>query len=177
MAMSGCGQTDPVRKQADVQESSGLVLAKQNRPGSGKTQPARIRFVSGWPCPVMAKRIRSGSKPVCKNHHACFWQNRTGSVLAKRNWPGSGKTRLAQIWFGSGWPCPVVAKWIRSGSKLVCKNHQAWFQPTASRPDPNHIWAGSSMFTGTVFCLLTFFWIIMTNKHYWNWFLCFMVDF
>ena len=114
MAMSGCGQTDPVRKQAGVQESSGLVLAKRNRPCSGKTQPAlfwqngtgpvlakrnrpcsgktqpaRIRFDSGWPCPVMAKRIRSGSKPVCKNHRARFSQNGTGSVLAKRNRPRS----------------------------------------------------------------------------------------
>ena len=34
MAMSGCGQTDSVRKKTGVQESPGLVLAKRNRPAT-----------------------------------------------------------------------------------------------------------------------------------------------
>ena len=39
------------------------------------TEPARIR--SGRPGQILAKRIWSGSKPVCKNHRARFWQNAT----------------------------------------------------------------------------------------------------
>ena len=30
-------------------------------------------LVSGWLCQVLAKRIRSGTKPVCKDHPARFW--------------------------------------------------------------------------------------------------------
>ena len=38
----------------------------QRRLGSYCAKPARIRY--GLPGQVLAKRIRSGSKPVCKNH-------------------------------------------------------------------------------------------------------------
>ena len=51
----------------------------QRRPGSNCAKPARIR--SGWPAQVSAKRIRSGSKPVYKNHRARF--------LAERNQPAT----------------------------------------------------------------------------------------
>ena len=46
----------------------------------------------------------------------------------------------AQIWFSSGWLCQVLARWIQSGSKPVCKNHPAHFWPTfpsQSRLDVN----------------------------------------
>ena len=36
-------------------------------------KPAWIRLSSGWLCQVLAKRIRSGSEPVSKNHPARFW--------------------------------------------------------------------------------------------------------
>ena len=82
MAWPGFGSTHLVWKQAGVQESSGRV--------SGRTQPARYQFLtfrrgsvlpkisriifsSGRSCLVLAKQIRSGSKPVCKTHPARFW--------------------------------------------------------------------------------------------------------
>ena len=45
----------------------------QRRPGSYCAKPSRIR--SEWPGEVLAKRIWSRSKSVCKNHRAWFWQN------------------------------------------------------------------------------------------------------
>ena len=45
----------------------------------------------------------------------------------------SGQPESGRI--GSGWPCQVVSKRIRSGSKPVCKNLPARFRPTASGPD------------------------------------------
>ena len=107
--LSGCGKTDPVRKKSGVQKSSGLVLAKRNRPASSVPHPIRFRSskdslshtVRNQPtsdldpdgCQVVAKLIQSRRKPVCKNHPALFWQNETsplpvsnlrfGSVLPK----------------------------------------------------------------------------------------------
>ena len=60
--------------------------------GSGFPHPIRFRFLkkacaeptrirSGWPGQVLAKRIWSGSKPVCKSHRARF--------LAERNQPAT----------------------------------------------------------------------------------------
>ena len=92
MAWSGFGQTHLVWKQAGVQESSGPV--------SGRTQPVHYRFptfrlgsvlpqtsriilsktrpdlIKFWLCQVLAKQIRSGSKPVCRNHRARFLAGR-----------------------------------------------------------------------------------------------------
>ena len=110
---SGFGQTPLVWKQAGVQEPSGPV--------SGRTQPAPLpvshfqtRFRSSTDVPdnivqnqpgsdlvladcvrFWAKRIRSGSKPVCKNHWAK--RIRSGSKpVCKNHWAkrirsGSGK--------------------------------------------------------------------------------------
>ena len=44
------------------------------RPRSYCAKKARIRFVCGWLCQVLVKRIRSGSLLVCNNYSACFWQ-------------------------------------------------------------------------------------------------------
>ena len=86
-AWSGFGHLHLVWKQAGGQEAMGPVLAECNRPAisfplSGSVaffhrqpwsycaKPAWVRFGSGWLCQVWTKRIRSGGKPVCKNHGA-----------------------------------------------------------------------------------------------------------
>ena len=99
MAWSGFGQTHLAWKQAGVQKSSGPDLVERNRnatsfslsdsaaffhrrSGSYCAKPASIQYGSGWLCQVLAKRIRSGSKPVCLNHRARFWPtppSRSGS--------------------------------------------------------------------------------------------------
>ena len=50
--------------------------------------PARIRFSSGRLFQVLAKRIRSGSKPMCKNHPARFWP-----MLPSRSGPDTNRIR------------------------------------------------------------------------------------
>ena len=76
------------------------------RPGSYCTKQARIRFGSGWPYLVVAKQIRSGSKPECKIHQARFWQNATGPVAIS----GCDQTNLfrkqANVQESSGQPLP-----------------------------------------------------------------------
>ena len=96
MAWSGSGQTRQVQKQARVLESPGQV--------SGRTQPVRCQFLTFTLVPFFhrhcakpawirfnsdlipadcVKRIRSGSKPMCKNHPARFWAmfpSRAGAV-------------------------------------------------------------------------------------------------
>ena len=52
---------------------------------SSKEGPDRIvkkltRIQSGWPGEALAKQIWSGSKTVCQNHQACFWQNATSLI-------------------------------------------------------------------------------------------------
>ena len=106
MAWPGLAKLDQVRKQTGVQESSGLV--------SGRTQPACYQFPSfrfgcvlpqtsriilnktspnpnrsGWLCQVLAKRIRSGSRPMCKKHPARFWP-----MLPSRSDPDANRIRL-----------------------------------------------------------------------------------
>ena len=58
------------------------------RPGKYCAKPARIRFSSGCLCQVLVKRIRSGSKPVCKNHPARFWP-----MLPSRSGPDANRIR------------------------------------------------------------------------------------
>ena len=64
------------------------VLFFHRRPGWYCANPARIRFSSGWLCQVLAKRIRSGSKPVCTNHPARFWP-----MLRSRSGPDANRIR------------------------------------------------------------------------------------
>ena len=63
-------------------------------PGSYCAKPVRIRFVYDWLCQVLAKRIWSGSKPVCKNHPARFWP-----TLASRS--GSDANRIRHVYWAS----------------------------------------------------------------------------
>ena len=119
--LSGCGKTDPVRKKSGVQKSSGLVLAKRNRPASSVPHPIRFRSskvslshtVRNQPrsdldpdgCQVVAKLIQSRRKPVCKNHPALFWQNEparyqfltSDSVLFFQRWYGLYCAKPARI--------------------------------------------------------------------------------
>ena len=110
----------------------------QRRPGPYCEKPTQIR--SGGLGQVLAKHIWPRNEPVCKNHQALFLvqcnQPTTSFPLSNlvvfftdsldHNSYGA-KTALIQ--FGSGWLCLVLAKWIWSGSKLVCKIHPACFWP------------------------------------------------
>ena len=76
--------------------------------------PIRKRFGYGQ----CASRI--GPDSMCQiwlsaSISVLFFQRRHGSYCAKPTW----------IW--SGWPGQGLAKCIWSGSKLVCRNHLAWF--------------------------------------------------
>ena len=85
MAWSGFGQTHLVRKQAGLQESSDLVRADCNWPATSLPHLDMVAFFhrrrktsldlicSSWLYQVLAKQIRSRSKPVCKNHLAHVW--------------------------------------------------------------------------------------------------------
>ena len=55
-------------------------------------KPDWIRFSSGWLCQVLAKRIQSGSKPMRKNHPACFW-----SVLP--SWSGPDANLIWHVYW------------------------------------------------------------------------------
>ena len=58
--------------------TSSLVLFFRRRPGSHCAKPAWMW--SGWYGQVLAKHTGSGSKPVCKNNQAWFWQNASGPL-------------------------------------------------------------------------------------------------
>ena len=57
-------------------------------PDNTAQKPARIRFSSGRFCHVLAKGLRSGSKPMCKNHPARF-----RPVLPSRTGPAANRIR------------------------------------------------------------------------------------
>ena len=58
--------------------TSDSVSFFQRRPRSYCQKLTRIQ--SGWPGQALAKQIWSGSKTVCQNHQACFWQNATSLI-------------------------------------------------------------------------------------------------
>ena len=104
MAWSGFGQTQPGSKPV-CKNHRAQFLTERNRsatsfplsdsvpffhrrPGQYCAKPARIRFGSGGLCHALAKRIRSGSKPMCKNHPARFWP-----VLSSRSGPDVNRIR------------------------------------------------------------------------------------
>ena len=92
----------------------------------------------------MAKRIRSGSKLMCKNHRAWFWQNRTGPVLAKHNRPESDLTLdgHVRLWpNGSGLEASRYARIIMPVSG---KTELARFWQNATGPDPIWFWMAMS---------------------------------
>ena len=89
------------------------------------------------PGQVLAKCIWSGSKLMCKNPWARFWQNTTGPLPFFHF-----QTRLHSSIYSSEHSvqnqagsdlvladCQVLAKRIRSGSKPMCKNRQARLWP------------------------------------------------
>ena len=75
MATSGCGQMDPIRKQTDVQNSLGSVLAKRNRPAS--YFPHSIWFCSSTDGLDHIVRNRPGSSLVLGGHVG-LWPNGSG---------------------------------------------------------------------------------------------------
>ena len=113
---------------ASVQPVSGRIVYMQNptsrirfssvfqrRPGSYCAKPARIR--SGWLCQVWAKCIRSGSKPVSRNHRASF--------LAGRNRPGTS---------------------FPLSDSVAFVHRQAWIILCKTSPDPTGLWPTVSCF-------------------------------
>ena len=157
---------DPIRKRFGygqlwplwsvcTQYRAGLYPASVSAPffqrRHGSYCAKQTRFRSGWPGQGLAKRIWSGSKPVCRNHLARFLeghnQSTTGFPLSDsvpffHRHPGWYCAKPAWIRFSSGWLCQFLAERIWSGSKPVCKNHLACFWPvlcSQSGPDANRI--------------------------------------
>ena len=88
---------------------------------------------------VLVKWIQSGSKLVCKNHHAWFGGMQPACLLPVSHF----QTRMRSSTDGLGHTVQnqpgsslVLATCIWSGSKLVCKNHQARFWQNATSPLP-----------------------------------------
>ena len=91
----------------------------QRRHGSYCAKPTRIR--SGWPGQGLAKRIRSGSKPVCRNHRPRFLGGRN---RAATSFPLSDSVPIIHRRPGSYCSKPP-------GSDLVCIS----FWPNGSGPE------------------------------------------
>ena len=161
MAWSCFGQTHPVRKQVSEQESLGPVPAQCNwpaasfplsdsvaffhrRPGSYCAKPAWIWFGSGWLCQVLAQQIQPGSKPVCKNHLACFW-------LALLSQSGSDANQIQHVYL-AGTPkeqksCSVhddmhAAIWRVPKSGMIAPTTVKGKQAPKWLPPERHLWAG-----------------------------------
>ena len=112
----------------------------QRRPGSYCAAPVRIR--SGWPHQVLAKRIWSGSKPVCKNRRAQFWQNANGPppvshFQTRLHSFTDGPDHIVQNQPGSDW---VLADCVGLGQtdpvrkQAGLQNHWACFWPALPSP-------------------------------------------
>ena len=85
----------------------------RRRPGYYCAKPARIRFSSGWLCQGLAKRIRSGRKPTCKNDPARFCP-----VLPSRSGPDAN--RIRHVYWDNTW-------WHLCSAILWCiQTHCAW---------------------------------------------------
>ena len=81
-----------------------------------------IHIRSGWPGLGLAKHIWSGSKPVCRNHHARF--------LAAHNQPTT-RFPLARLHSSTYLLDHTVQK--QPGSNLVLANRQVWAKRIWSR--------------------------------------------
>ena len=128
----------------------------KRRHGSYGSKPTRIR--SEWPGQGLAKRIWSGSKPVCRNYLARFLagHNRPATSFPLSVLPLSPRIKLCKTSPGSDLVlADSVRFWqkrIRSGSKPMCKDHPARFWsmlPSRSGPDASRIrhvsWEESSV--------------------------------
>ena len=96
--------------------TSDSVSFFQRRPRSYCQKLTRIQ--SGWPGQALAKQIWSGSKTVCQNHQACFWQNDTSFPFSD------------SVAFFSGWPESYCAN--QPGSYLVLADHTRFGQDQSS---------------------------------------------
>ena len=90
-----------------VSPLSDSVAFFHRQPGSYCAKLAQIRFGSGWLHQVLAKRIWSKSKPVCKNHWACFWPASQPVWIRCKSFPAclllaSSTPRVLPLCY---WPC------------------------------------------------------------------------
>ena len=99
------GRTEPTRYQFPLSDS---VVFFHRWPGSYlllcKTSLGLIRF--GWLCQVLAKRIQSGSKPVCKNHLSPVQANASEPIKIKCESDLAcllGKSKLLVGWWFLPW--------------------------------------------------------------------------
>ena len=99
------GRTEPTRYQFPLSDS---VVFFHRWPGSYlllcKTSLGLIRF--GWLCQVLAKRIQSGSKPVCKNHLSPLQANASEPIKIKCESDLAcllGKSKLLVGWWFLPW--------------------------------------------------------------------------
>ena len=127
--------------------ASDLVLCFQRRPGLHCAKLAQ-QIWSGQPGRVLGQTdliqkqagVQESSGLVlveCDRPTTSFLLSDSGPFFHR--WPGSHRTKLPQNWFGSGWLYQVSAKQIRSGSKLVYKNHWARFWPMLPATKPIRI--------------------------------------
>ena len=140
---------------------SDLVPFFQRRPGPYCAKKTRIR--SGWPDQVLAKRIWSRSKPVCKNYRAlCLaecYQPATrlplsDSVVFFHRWPESycAKPGWIRFWFwltvsGFGQTDPVWKQAIFWVARIIRPNSGQCF-----RANPDWMQIRSGVFTGLGQC-------------------------
>ena len=71
--LDGLVRVWPNASSLEASRSARIIGPSFQQNGSYCAKPSQIRFGSGWLCQVLAKQIQPGSKPVCKNHLACFW--------------------------------------------------------------------------------------------------------
>ena len=117
--MSGFGQTDPVRKQAGVQESSGPV--------SGRTQPACYQFPTFRRGSVLPQTSRI---KLCKTspgsdfpHPFKFRFSKEGIGQTLQNQPGPDLDGLVRVWPNSS---GLKASWCAGRTKLASCYFQTW---------------------------------------------------
>ena len=102
----GCDLDGVVRFWPNTQDPEASQCARIIKPGSGWMQAAHCSF------------------------------SLSNSVLFFHRQPGSYCAKPAQIWFGSGWLCQVLAKWVRSGSKAREHKSSGLVLANASNPVP-----------------------------------------
>ena len=103
----------------------------QNQPGS---HLVLVDCVRSWPngpgpeasrcvCQIMAKRTRSGSKPVCVSDHGQTDPVRKQAGVCVRSWPNGPGPEASRC------VCQIMAKRTRSGSKPVCVSDHGQTDP------------------------------------------------
>ena len=79
----------------------GEVVKALKRVAAGSFPCPDSNFGSFCLCQVLAKRIRSGSKPVCKDHPARFWPllpSRSGADANRIRYVCTGELSSVALW-------------------------------------------------------------------------------